>query len=93
MPPEPLEPVYLIWGEDRAMVDRALSRLTARVADEGGLPPDRFSAAETPADEVVAAGLAATLEGSRELSILGVVLGLLLVVVILHLLFRWPRHT
>lgn len=55
MPPEPLEPVYLIWGEDRAMVDRALSRLIGRVVDEGGLPPDRFSAAETPADEVVAA--------------------------------------
>lgn len=52
---EPLKPVYVIWGEDRATVDRAVARLVARVAREGGLPPERFPAAETQSEGVVAA--------------------------------------
>ena len=46
---EPLKPAYVIWGEDRATVERALARLVARVAREGGLPPERLRAEETPA--------------------------------------------
>lgn len=45
MPP-PLKPAYAIWGEDRAKVERTVERLIARVADEGGMEPDRFDAAE-----------------------------------------------
>jgi DNA polymerase III delta subunit len=53
MAPEPLKPAYVIWGEDRATIDRALARLVARVEREGGLPPERVLADETPAEEVV----------------------------------------
>jgi DNA polymerase III delta subunit len=52
---EPLKPAYAIWGEDRATVGRALAKLIARVARDGGLPPDRMRAEETPGDDVVAA--------------------------------------
>ncbi|MGD9570897.1 MAG: DNA polymerase III subunit delta [Thermoleophilia bacterium] len=54
MAPEPLKPAYVIWGEDRATIDRAVTRLIARVEREGGMPPDRVRADETPAEEVVA---------------------------------------
>jgi DNA polymerase III delta subunit len=62
---EPLRPAYVIWGEDRATVERALARLVARVAREGGLPPDRMSAEETPAEDVVAACESLSLAGLR----------------------------
>jgi DNA polymerase III delta subunit len=52
---EPLLPAYAIWGEDRAKIERTVARLIARVAEEGGLPPDRLRAAEVGADAVVAA--------------------------------------
>jgi DNA polymerase-3 subunit delta len=60
-----LKPAYAIWGEDRATVDRAVARLAARVQREGGLPPERFRADETPAEEVVAACEAISLAGLR----------------------------
>ena len=41
MAQEPLKPVYVIWGEDRATIDRALARLIARVQREGGMAPER----------------------------------------------------
>ncbi|HEX2503227.1 MAG TPA: hypothetical protein VHK00_04735, partial [Miltoncostaeaceae bacterium] len=62
---EPLKPAYVIWGEDRATVERALSRLVARVGREGGLPPERLQAEETPAEDVVAACEALSLSGLR----------------------------
>jgi DNA polymerase III delta subunit len=62
---EPLKPAYVIWGEDRATVERALSRLVARVGREGGLPPERLGAEETPAEDVVAACEALSLSGLR----------------------------
>jgi DNA polymerase-3 subunit delta len=62
---EPLKPAYAIWGEDRATVERAVSRLAARVAREGGLPPERMGAEETPAEDVVAACEAVSLAGLR----------------------------
>jgi DNA polymerase III delta subunit len=62
---EPLKPAYVIWGEDRATIDRAVARLIARVAREGGLPPERMRADETPAEEVVAACEALSLSGTR----------------------------
>jgi DNA polymerase III delta subunit len=62
---EPLEPVYLIWGEDRATIDRAISRLLARNEAEGGMPADRFRAEETPSEEVVAAAEAMSFGGRR----------------------------
>ena len=62
---EPLKPAYVIWGEDRATVERALSRLVARVAREGGLPPERMRAEETPAEDVVAAAASEFRDGHR----------------------------
>jgi DNA polymerase III delta subunit len=62
---EPLKPAYVIWGEDRATVERALSRLVARVAREGGLPAERMRAEETPAEDVIAACEAVSLVGLR----------------------------
>jgi DNA polymerase III delta subunit len=62
---EPLKPAYVIWGEDRATVDRAVARLIARVEREGGLPPERLRAEETPAEEVVAACEALSFAGLR----------------------------
>ena len=55
MTQEPLKPAYAIWGEDRATIDRAVSRLIARVERDGGMPPERVKAEETPAGDVVAA--------------------------------------
>lgn len=49
-----LEPVYLLWGEDREAVSRNLRNLLARVDADGGMPPERFRAEEHPADDVVA---------------------------------------
>jgi DNA polymerase III subunit delta len=62
---EPLKPAYVIWGEDRATVERAMARLVARVAREGGMPPERVRAEETAADEVVAACEALSFAGLR----------------------------
>jgi DNA polymerase-3 subunit delta len=63
--PATLEPAYAIWGEDRAKVERAVARLVARVAAEGGLPPERFRVAETAPAEVVAACEALAFAGTR----------------------------
>jgi DNA polymerase III delta subunit len=65
MAAEPLKPAYVIWGEDRATIDRAISRLTARVQREGGLPPERVRAEETPGEEVVAMCEALSFAGLR----------------------------
>ena len=65
MAPEPLNPAYVIWGEDRATIDRAVSRLVARVERDGGMPPERIMAEETPAGEVVAACEALSFAGLR----------------------------
>ena len=62
---EPLKPAYVIWGEDRATVERATSRLAARVEREGGLPPERMRAEETPAEDVVAVCEALSFAGLR----------------------------
>lgn len=62
---EPLAPAYVIWGEDRATVQRAIERLVARVTAEGGMPPERFRAAETPPEDVVAACEALSFTGLR----------------------------
>ncbi|MGA0069360.1 MAG: hypothetical protein ACO3PB_07900, partial [Miltoncostaeaceae bacterium] len=62
---EPLKPVYWIHGEDRAKVDLAVHRLIARVEAEGGMPAERFEAAEVPATEVRAACEALSFGGTR----------------------------
>jgi DNA polymerase-3 subunit delta len=62
---EPLKPVYWIHGEDRAKVDTAVRRLIARVEGEGGMPPERVEAAETPATDVRAACEAMSFGGTR----------------------------
>ncbi len=62
---EPLRPVYWIHGEDRAKVDMAVQRLVARVEGEGGMPPERFEATDTPATEVGAACEAMSFGGTR----------------------------
>jgi DNA polymerase III delta subunit len=62
---EPLRPVYAIWGEDRGKVERAVRRLVERVANEGGMPPDVFEAAQTPGAEVVAACETLSFGGTR----------------------------
>lgn len=64
-PPAPLRPAYAFWGEDRPKLELALRRLAARVQAEGGLPPERFAAAETPAEAVVGACEALALSGLR----------------------------
>ena len=65
MAPEALKPAYVIWGEDRTTVDRAVARLIARVERDGGMSPERFVAGETPAEEVVAACEALSFAGLR----------------------------
>lgn len=65
MAPEPLKPAYVIWGEDRATIDRAVARLAARVQREGGMPPERVGAGETPAEDVVAMCEALSFAGLR----------------------------
>ena len=65
MAPEPLKPAYVIWGEDRATIDRAVARLIARVEREGGMPPERLVAEETPGGDVVAACEALSFGGLR----------------------------
>lgn len=65
MAEKPLQPAYAIWGEDRAKVERAVTRLIARIAGGGGLPPERYDALETPGAEVVAACESLSLAGSR----------------------------
>jgi DNA polymerase III subunit delta len=62
---EPLRPVYWIHGEDRAKVDTAVRRLIIRVEGEGGMPPERFEAGETPAAEVRTACEAMSFGGTR----------------------------
>ena len=61
----PLTPAYIIWGEDRATVDRAVRALAQRVTDEGGLAPERFDAEETGAAAIVAACRALSFAGIR----------------------------
>jgi DNA polymerase III delta subunit len=58
-------PAYAIWGEDRAKIERTVARLIARVVEEGGLPPERFRAAEIGSDVVVAACEVLALGGPR----------------------------
>jgi DNA polymerase III delta subunit len=65
MAQEPLKPAYVIWGEDRATIDRALARLVARVQREGGMAPERFRADEAPPEDVVAACEALSFAGLR----------------------------
>lgn len=65
MAAEPLKPAYVIWGEDRATIDRALVRLVARVEREGGMAPERFRAEEAPPEDVVAACEALSFAGLR----------------------------
>lgn len=65
MAPQALKPAYVIWGEDRTTVDRAVARLIARVERDGGMAPERFQAGETPAEEVVAACEALSFAGLR----------------------------
>ncbi|MFP5451459.1 MAG: DNA polymerase III subunit delta [Thermoleophilia bacterium] len=62
---DPLKAAYVIWGEDRATVERAVHALGARVVSEGGLPPERLRAEETPAEAVVAACEALSFAGLR----------------------------
>lgn len=69
---DPLEPVYLIWGEDRSTIDRALQRLIARSEAESGMPPDRFRAEDTPSDEIVEASQAMSFGGTRLVVVDGV---------------------
>jgi DNA polymerase-3 subunit delta len=68
----PLKPVYAIWGEDRAKVERTVARLVARVAAEGGLPPERIDAATTSAGDVVAACDALSFGGAKLVLVEGV---------------------
>jgi DNA polymerase III delta subunit len=72
MAEEELKPVYAIHGEDRARVERVLEALVARVLSEGGLPPERMPAGETPGAEVVAACEALSLAGRRLVIVEGV---------------------
>lgn len=65
MAEEELKPVYAIHGEDRARVERVLAALVRRVLDEGGMPPERYAAAETPGAEVAAACEALSFAGRR----------------------------
>lgn len=65
MAPEPLKPAYVIWGEDRATIDRAVGRLIARVERDGGMPPERFAAGETASGDVAAACEALSFGGLR----------------------------
>jgi DNA polymerase III delta subunit len=69
---EPLLPAYGIWGEDRGKVERAVRRLTDRVAAEGGMPPDIFEAGQTPAADVVAACETLSFGGTRLVIVRGV---------------------
>jgi DNA polymerase III delta subunit len=57
--------VYAVQGEDRPKVERAVERLLRRVAAEGGMDADRFSAADTGAAEVAGACQALSLGGTR----------------------------
>lgn len=65
MAQQPLKPAYVIWGEDRATIDRAVTRLISRIERDGGLPPERITAEETPAGEVVASCEALSFAGIR----------------------------
>ncbi|MSO44379.1 MAG: hypothetical protein EXQ74_03560 [Thermoleophilia bacterium] len=62
---EPLKAVYWIHGEDRAKVDTAVARLLTRVDSEGGMPPERFEATDTPGTDVRAACEAMSFGGTR----------------------------
>ena len=50
---------------EAATIDRAVSRLIARVERDGGMPPERVKAEETPAGDVVAACEALSFGGLR----------------------------
>lgn len=67
-----LKPAYLVYGEDRARVQMWVRRLTVRVAEEGGLPPERLAAEETGGHEVVDAAQAVALAGVRGIVVDGV---------------------
>lgn len=60
-----LKPVYAIWGDDTPKVERALRRLSLRVASEGGMPPEILHAAETSAADVVASCETLSFGGTR----------------------------
>lgn len=65
-----LEPVYWIWGEDRAKVERAIARLVKR-AHDGGMPPERLTAPETSAREVAQACETLSFGGLRLVMVAG----------------------
>lgn len=65
MSKQPLLPAYILWGEDRATVDRALRALAARVVREGGMEPERMRAEETAAGDVVTACESLSFAGLR----------------------------
>ena len=62
---KPLDPVYLLWGEDRTKIETALRRLIARVEREGGMAPERFSAPDTAAGDIVGSCQSLSFGGSR----------------------------
>jgi len=72
MAEEEIRPVYAIHGEDRAHVERVLAALIDRIGNEGGLPPERHRAAETPGAEVAAACEALSFGGRRLVIVDGV---------------------
>ncbi|MGI9539942.1 MAG: DNA polymerase III subunit delta [Miltoncostaeaceae bacterium] len=60
-----LRPAYLVYGEDRARVQTWVRRLSTRLVEGGGLPPERYTAEDTGAHEVVEAAQAVALTGVR----------------------------
>jgi DNA polymerase III subunit delta len=62
---KPLDPVYLLWGEDRTKIETALRRLIARVEREGGMSPERFVAADTAAADIVGSCESLSFGGTR----------------------------
>ena len=63
--PAALQPVYLIQGEDRAKIERAVQRLVTRVRADGGMDPDRFRAPDDAAQDVAMACATLSFGGTR----------------------------
>ena len=62
---KPLDPVYLLWGEDRTKIETALRRLIARVEREGGMSPERIGAADAAAKDIVSSCESLSFGGTR----------------------------